>query len=182
MTDSKSRVQKMVLSALFAALTAVCSQIAVPTPWGVPFHLALFSIFVTGAVLGPWWGCASQLIYTALACIGVPVLAGFNSGAGALVGKTGGYVIGYIPMVVIVGLFARGFANSRWWTMAGMLLGTAVCYLFGSIWFVVLTRVNIATCLAMCVLPYLVPDIIKMVLATLLVEKLNRIYKVDQKI
>ena len=182
MIQSKNRVQKMVLTALFAALTAVCSQIAIPTPWGVPFHLALFSIFVTGAVLGPVWGCASQLIYTALACVGVPVLAGFNGGAAALVGKTGGYVIGYIPMVIIAGYFAVRFKHNKWWMMLGMLLGTVVCYLFGSIWFIALTKVDIVTCVTLCVLPYLVPDVIKMLLAALLVEKWDRVYKIDEKI
>ncbi|MFR3226274.1 MAG: biotin transporter BioY, partial [Blautia massiliensis (ex Durand et al. 2017)] len=93
---SAARVRHMVLCALFAALTAICSQIAVPMPWGVPINLALFAVCMAGAMLGPVWGTASMVVFVALAAIGVPVLAGFQGGPAAIFGKTGGYAVGYI--------------------------------------------------------------------------------------
>ena len=72
--------RNMVLAALFAALTAVCSQIAIPMPWGVPINLALFAVYMAGTMLGAFWGTVSQLVFVALAAIGVPVLAGFQGG------------------------------------------------------------------------------------------------------
>ena len=78
-TAENLRVRRMVLCALFAALTAVCSQIAIPMPWGVPINLALFAVYMAGTMLGAFWGTVSQLVFVALAAIGVPVLAGFQS-------------------------------------------------------------------------------------------------------
>ena len=60
----------MVLCAMFTALVAVCSQIAVPMPWGVPINLALFAVYMAGTMLGPVWGTASQVVFIALAAIG----------------------------------------------------------------------------------------------------------------
>ena len=90
-TAENLRVRRMVLCALFAALTAVCSQIAIPMPWGVPINLALFAVYMAGTMLGAFWGTVSQLVFVALAAIGVPVLAGFQGGPSAIFGKTGGY-------------------------------------------------------------------------------------------
>ena len=103
-TAENLRVRRMVLCALFAALTAVCSQIAIPMPWGVPINLALFAVYMAGTMLGAFWGTVSQLVFVALAAIGVPVLAGFQGGPSAIFGKTGGYVLGYILAALITAL------------------------------------------------------------------------------
>ena len=79
-TASNARLHKMVGCALFAALTAVCSQLAIPMPWGVPINLALFAVYMAGTMLGPVWGAASQLVYLLLAAVGVPVMAGMQGG------------------------------------------------------------------------------------------------------
>ena len=88
-TASNARLHKMVGCALFAALTAVCSQLAIPMPWGVPINLALFAVYMAGTMLGPVWGAASQLVYLLLAAVGVPVMAGMQGGPAVLLGKTG---------------------------------------------------------------------------------------------
>ena len=69
MTHSSSHLRIMMQCALFAALTAVCSQIAIPTPWGVPVNLALFSVYMAGTMLGPVGGFVSQLVFVALAAV-----------------------------------------------------------------------------------------------------------------
>ena len=74
MTKTTDNVRRMVLCAMFTALVAVCSQLAVPMPWGVPINLALFAVYMAGTMLGPVWGTASQVVFIALAAIGVPVL------------------------------------------------------------------------------------------------------------
>ena len=116
-TASNARLHKMVGCALFAALTAVCSQLAIPMPWGVPINLALFAVYMAGTMLGPIWGAASQLVYLLLAAVGVPVMAGMQGGPAVLLGKTGGYAIGYCwclcrqaaPQVRLAGLGLRGW-------------------------------------------------------------------------
>ena len=128
MTKSSENVRRMVLCAMFTALVAVCSQIAVPMPWGVPINLALFAVYMAGTMLGPVWGTASQVVFIALAAIGVPVLANFQGGPSAIFGKTGGYILGYILCALIVGALSRKFAFNFKTLCLSMVLGVAVCY------------------------------------------------------
>ena len=160
-TASNARLHKMVGCALFAALTAVCSQLAIPMPWGVPINLALFAVYMAGTMLGPVWGAASQLVYLLLAAVGVPVMAGMQGGPAVLLGKTGGYAIGYLLAALIAGAFA-------------CVVGCAACYVLGTIWFMVLTGLDLPTSLTYCVIPYLPGDVIKIALASLLTIQLDK--------
>ena len=119
MTKTSNNVRRMVLCAMFTALVAVCSQIAVPMPWGVPINLALFAVYMAGTMLGPVWGTASQVVFIALAAIGVPVLANFQGGPSAIFGKTGGYAIGYI-------LTGADLVSALGWCVLPYLPGDAV--------------------------------------------------------
>ena len=173
-TAESLRVRRMVLCALFAALTAVCSQIAVPMPWGVPINLALFAVYMAGTMLGAFWGTVSQLVFVALAAIGVPVLAGFQGGPSAIFGKTGGYAIGYLLAALIAGAFAAKLPRKFGWLALGCVVGCAACYVLGTIWFMVLTGLDLPTSLTYCVIPYLPGDVIKIALASLLTIQLDK--------
>ena len=162
MTKSSENVRRMVLCAMFTALVAVCSQIAAPMPWGVPINLALFAVYMAGTMLGPVWGTASQVVFIALAAIGVPVLANFQGGPSAIFGKTGGYILGYILCALIVGALSHKFAFNFKNLCLSMVLGVAVCYAFGTIWFMVLTGMNLATSMGYCVIPFLPGDVVKL--------------------
>ncbi|MEG2144157.1 MAG: biotin transporter BioY, partial [Oscillospiraceae bacterium] len=95
MTEQSLKIRRLILCALFAALTGVCSQILIPLPM-IPINLALFSVHVAGVLLGAKYGSLSMLVYVLLGALGAPVFAGFKGGFGILFGKTGGYIIGYI--------------------------------------------------------------------------------------
>lgn len=172
--SSRRRLRSRTLCALFAALTAVCSQISIPMPWGVPVNLALFAVYLAGAMLGPLWGGVSQLAFLALAAFGVPVLAGFRGGLAAVVGPTGGYVIGYLAAALVVGLMARHLGRTLPRLVGYMVLGCAACYLFGTLWYMVLMQMDALSALAACVLPYLPCDAVKIGLAALTVRALDR--------
>ncbi len=173
-TAENLRVHRMVLCALFAALTAVCSQIAIPMPWGVPINLALFAVYMAGTMLGAFWGTVSQLVFVALAAIGVPVLAGFQGGPSAIFGKTGGYVLGYILAALITALISKALGRKFWSLCVAMVVGCAVCYVLGTIWFMTLTGADLASALGWCVLPYLPGDVIKIALAAILTIQLDK--------
>ena len=174
MTKTSNNVRRMVLCAMFTALVAVCSQIAVPMPWGVPINLALFAVYMAGTMLGPVWGTASQVVFIALAAIGVPVLANFQGGPSAIFGKTGGYAIGYLLAALIAGAFAAKLPRKFGWLALGCVVGCAACYVLGTIWFMVLTGLDLPTSLTYCVIPYLPGDVIKIALASLLTIQLNK--------
>lgn len=166
-------VRKLTLCALFAALTVVCSQLAIPTPWGVPINLALFAVYLSGSMLGPVWGAASQAVFLGLAAIGLPVMAGFRGGLAALAGPTGGYAVGYVLAALIIGAMSvreRGFG----WLYAAMVLGSAGCYLFGTLWYMALTHIGFAQALLLCVAPYLPGDAVKIALAASLTRALDK--------
>ena len=172
--SSHRRMRSMVLCALFTALTAVCSQISLPMPWGVPVNLALFAVYLSGALLGPVWGGVSQLAFLALAAFGVPVLAGFQGGPAAIFGPTGGYVIGYLAAALVVGLLSGRFGRTLPRLVICLVLGCAACYLLGTLWYAALTHTGFLAALAVCVLPYLPCDAVKIALAAVLVRALDR--------
>lgn len=173
-TSRHSHVRQMVSCALFAALAGVCSQLAIPTPWGIPVNLALFAVYMAGTMLGPVWGGASLGVYLALAAIGVPIMAGFQGGPAALFGKTGGYAVGYLLGAVVTGLVAahrpRGFVRLA----AACVMGCAACYALGTVWYMALTGLGLVQSLAVCVVPYLPGDVLKILLASLLTMQLDR--------
>ena len=168
---SSDRLRRWLLCALFAALTAICSQIQIPLPM-VPINLALFAVHLCGALLGPRDGTLSLALYICLGAIGVPVFTGFAGGLGVLLGKTGGYAVGYILCAAIVGLLYRKWRSFPLQCMA-MALGALACYAFGTIWFMAVTQLDLWTSLAYCVWPFLPGDVVKILLAAWMARRLR---------
>lgn len=172
-----TKIRRLIFCALFAALTAVCSQIAIPLPWDVPFNLATFAVLLAGALLGPWGGTASMLVYLLLGAVGVPVFALFRGGLDRLVGPTGGYLIGYLFMALVVGLMIAKSNRKFYWQVLAMTVGTIVCYAFGTAWYMFLTHNSFLASLSLCVLPFLLGDVIKILLAAFLSCRLHPFLK-----
>ena len=137
-TTSRFSAKTLTMCAIFTALVAVCSQITIPLPL-IPINLALFAVYLAGALLGPWRGALSLLVYLLLAAVGVPVMAGFRGGLGNLVGNTGGYVVGYIFAAFFTGLLVEKWGARFWQMCVAMVLGCAVCYFFGTLWYSILS-------------------------------------------
>lgn len=172
-SSRRTATRSLVLCALMAALTAICSQIQIPLPM-VPINLALFAVHLSGALLGWKYGSLSMVVYALLGVIGVPVFAGFGSGPAVLFGKTGGYILGYILCALIVGALSRKFAFNFKTLCLSMVLGVAVCYTFGTIWFMAVTGLNLATSMSYCVIPFLPGDAVKILLAAFLALRLRK--------
>ncbi|MCQ4021413.1 MULTISPECIES: biotin transporter BioY [unclassified Ruminococcus] len=173
-TVKRSATYSIVLTALFAALTAVFSQIAIPIG-PVPINLAMFSVFVAGGLLGIRRAMISQLVYVLLGAVGVPVFAGFKGGFAAIAGPTGGYIIGYILAAGTIALICR-FWNKKIVALAvAMVVGLAVCYSFGTAWFVISTGSQLWYSLTICVFPFLPGDAAKIIAAVLLCSRLKKI-------
>ena len=130
----------MAYIALFAVLMAVCSWISIPAV--VPFTLQTFGVFVAVSVLGGKRGTLAVVLYLLMGIVGLPVFAGFSGGLGVLLGSTGGYIIGFIVMAIIAGLVIDN-CRKPWLQLIGMIVGTIVCYLFGTIWFCIVAVMHI---------------------------------------
>lgn len=149
----------MVLSSLFAALTAVCAWIAIPIP-PMAFTMQTFAVFLTLGVLGGKYGTVSILLYLLLGLMGLPVFSGFRGGASALMDATGGFLWGFLAAGLVYWL------TERLGTLPAMIAALLVCYACGCWWFTVYTGNAGWTAAAMtCVAPYLIPDALKLWLA-----------------
>ncbi len=169
-----SKTKQLIICSLFAALTAILSQISIPLPFTpVPINLATLSVLLAGALLGKKVGAISQVVYALLGVIGLPVYANFMSGIGVILGPTGGYIIGYIIAAFVVGIIIEKSNNSLMTYIFSMCLGMISCYILGTAWFMYVTGNNLMSSLVMCVFPFIPGDIIKIILGAFLAKRLH---------
>ena len=169
-------VKDMALCALFAALIAVCSWISIPA--AVPFTLQTFAVFAAVLLLGGKRGSLAVAVYLLLGAVGLPVFSGFKGGVGALLGPTGGYILGFLISALLIWAVTARFGERLGVLVAALLLGLAVCYAFGTAWFVVVYSrargpISVGSALGMCVVPFILPDLCKIALALLLSNRLK---------
>lgn len=165
-TNSKISTKDLVLTGMFTAILCVMAQIIIPIQ-PIPFTLSLFAIFLIGALLPPQYAFLSVFVYILLGAFGVPVFAGLKGGFAILFGKTGGYIMAYPFMSLITALFYKYFKKYKIAALViGMLVSLIVCYLFGTLWFSIISGMDFITALTFCVVPYILFDIIKIILAT----------------
>ena len=166
----------MVFTALFAAILAAAAPFSVDVG-PVPITFATFVIYLAALVLGAKRACVAVLIYILLGGFGLPVFSRFQGGFHILAGVTGGFIVGYIPLAFVVGIFADKFSgnNSSIFAYAfGIVIGTALLYAVGVVWFMHLTGNTLEAALAICVLPFLPGDAAKTVAACVIAPKLRK--------
>ena len=130
-TTTRSKTYDMVYIAVFAVLIAICSWISIPMT--VPFTLQTFAVFLAVGVLGGKRGSLAVLIYILLGAVGIPVFAGFSGGVHALLGNTGGYIIGFLFSALVMWLIEKLFGRKTWVLGISMVLGLIVCYAIGTV-------------------------------------------------
>lgn len=163
--------------ALSVALMAICSWISVPMT--VPVTLQTFAVFTAAGLLGMRRGTAAVLIYILLGAIGLPVFAGFTGGFGILAGSTGGYIIGFAFSALVVGSITKTFGKKTIVLAISMVAGLLVCYAFGTAWFMYVYTsksgaVSLAAVLGWCVIPFIIPDMAKIILAVIIVNRISK--------
>lgn len=165
----KTHTYDAVIIALMAAIIAVCSWISIPVGT-IPITLQTFAIAVCGSLLGMKKGTLTVVVYTLLGVVGLPVFSLFTGGVGAITGATGGYIIGFVFIPLVGGFFRDRFKNKMILNIIGAVIGLFMCYTVGTLWynFVYLNNTGatgLGAVLATCVLPYIIPDLIKIALA-----------------
>lgn len=174
---SKISVCQMTLISLFAALTAVGAFISIPL---APVPITLQSLFtlLAGMILGSTLGAASQIIYVFLGAIGLPIFSSFTAGAGVLFGPTGGYLFGFIIASYIIGkiIELKREKNIFYYLLAG-LIGTIIIYIIGVAQLSLVTGIGIKKAIAVGMLPFLPGDILKIIAASFIANKLKTAIK-----
>lgn len=169
------KVRNMARCALFAALLTVCAWISFPIG-DAAFTMQTLGVFLALGLLGGKWGTVSIFVYLLLGAAGAPVFSGFRGGIGVLMGATGGYLAGFLFSGLIYWLITALWGDSGKVRVLAMILGLLGCYAFGTLWFRFgyAQSGGIGMILIKCVLPYLLPDAIKLTLAWFLTQRLKR--------
>jgi biotin transport system substrate-specific component len=172
--------------AVSTAFLCVSAWLMIPFG-GIPFTMQIFVLCTFSALLGVKRAMLATLAYLLLGGIGIPVFAGFTGGVSVLLSPTGGYLVGFLPCAIVVGLAGKWLRREGWkarlWLGGAMGLGLLCCYATGTLWFVLLTAqenvpVGIWSALVTCVFPYLPLDIVKILFAVLLTVKLRKFIKI----
>ncbi len=171
--EKKLTTYQMAVTALMAAVMCVLGPLTVPIG-AVPISLANFVICLTAWLLGPKFGTLSVAVYLCIGLIGVPVFSGYGAGLAKIAGPTGGYLVGYLLLALIGGLFIEKSNGNPVVSGIGLVLGDAACYVLGTVWFMILTGADLVSALGWCVLPYLPGDAVKIALAAVLTMQLDK--------
>lgn len=174
---SKFTTKELVLTAMMVALMAVCSWISIPS--AVPFTLQTFAVFCAVSLLGGRNSLFAVLAYLLIGAVGVPVFAGPSGGIGIILGTTGGYMLGFIFIALISWGTEKLPVRHISVRIAAMIIGIAVMYVFGTAWFIFVYTdktgaVTIGQALKWCVVPFIVPDLVKLALAVTISEKIRK--------
>lgn len=169
------KTKSLVYAAVMAALIALCAWITIPTV--VPFTLQTFAIFLAVGVLGGKLASLSVGVYLLLGAAGLPVFSGFSGGLGPFAGVTGGYLLGFLLIALVMWGAEALLGRSPVVFVVSGIVGLAVCYAFGTAWFVLMYAastgpIGVASALWTCVIPFLLPDGVKLALALVLSRRL----------
>lgn len=157
-------IRQLAVIGVMTAVTCILAPFSLPIG-PVPISLTNLAIYFALYVLGVKFGCISYLVYLMIGFIGVPVFSGFTSGPGKLLGPTGGYLIGFLPMALIAGALIDRFISNRLICLLGMIAGTAAAYAFGAVWLAYQANMDWKAALMAGVIPFIPGDLAKMVLA-----------------
>ena len=171
---NKSR--DIALMGMLLGIMVISSWISIPMT--VPFTLQTFAIFLTILVLGTWRGFFVVLSYIALGLFGLPVFSGFKSGFVAIAGPSGGYILGFLLTAIVTGKLLEFLPDKKIYRYLSMFIGLVVCYSFGTFWFVNMytkSAMNFSRALPLCVIPFIIPDVLKILLADYIAKLLKKV-------
>ena len=159
---------------------AICAWISIPGQ--IPFTLQTMGVFLAVGLLGGKRGTLAVLVYILMGAVGLPVFSGMTGGLGKLVGMTGGYIVGFLVSALLMWAMEALLGKKTWVLAVSMVLGLIACYAFGTAWFLVVYTsskgaITLGAVLGMCVIPYIIPDVIKIIVALSLTGALKRFVK-----
>lgn len=169
------KTKTIVKIGLFTAIICVMSAISIPTT-PIPFTLSLIGIFLAGALLPPRDAFLACVCYLLLGIAGLPVFAGFRGGIQVILGYTGGFLLSYPLMALVISITKKQMKKPLS-LIAGMVIALFILYTFGSLGFILVSGSTLSAALAACVLPYVFFDIIKIAVSFFFALSLEKAIK-----
>jgi len=174
MASGASSLKGMVYASMFGALTAVGALLSIPL-YPVPITLQNLFSFLSGLLLGGYYGALSQVVYVLLGVIGVPVFGGGKAGMGVLLGPTGGYLFGFIIGAYVIGKVARAKSDPGLaWLLMAIVLGDVVIYAAGITQLSLVAHLGMRKALLLGFLPFVPGDALKCLAAGLLAKRIRK--------
>lgn len=179
-------IKDLCFIAVFTAIICVLSQISIPMPAGVPMTLQTLIIPLAGIVIGKKRGTYSTLLYLLLGAVGIPVFAGFSGGIGTLLSLTGGFLISFPILSLTAGLgdeigikLSRKNGSVKTYLyyvslVLSLVFGATINYVFGTVWFMVVSKTSFLAGLAACVIPFIPTAILKIIIVAILGPELKK--------
>ena len=152
-------VRKLTVVAMLTALICIVGPLTLPVG-PVPVSLTSAVLLLTACLLGGRRAALCAGVYLLIGLTGLPVLAGFTGGAARLLGPTGGFLLGYLPMTALCG-FVCARRENRLVQLGVLLAGTMLLYFTGTAWYCWQSGAEVSAALAVCVLPFLPGDAVK---------------------
>lgn len=174
-TNAFLSVRDMTLTALMTAVLCVLGPLAIPLPVSpIPVSLTNLVLYFMVYILDFKCSLLAYLVYFLLGSAGLPVFSGFRGGFSCVSGPTGGYLIGFFFQIAVSAYFLNHWRGKRLVEILGLILGTWICYGFGTAWLSVHLHIPLTTGLLIGVFPYLLGDGLKLILASMLGIKIRR--------
>lgn len=175
---TKFTTKEITIMGMFVALISICAWITIPLPM-VSFTLQTFAVNLCLLLLGGKRATLVIITYLILGGIGLPIFAGFKGGLGILFGTTGGYLIGFIATTLFYWCSTKFLENKKSIKLTSLIIGAFLCYIIGTIWFVMIYNgqntdvIGISKALTWCVIPFIIPDLIKIYLAYIINNRIG---------
>lgn len=170
-------LRPLVYTALFVALISVGAFIAIPIG-PVPIVLQNMFVLLAGLILGPVRGLACVAVYLLVGLAGLPVFAGGTSGIGKLFGPTGGYLLGYLPAVLVTGVISRTLGGKPSSDILAMIAGSVIVYAAGVPWLKIAFSLSWGKAVAAGMVPFLLGDILKIAAGAVIAGKIRPFVKI----
>jgi biotin transport system substrate-specific component len=161
-TSKKLTIRELCHIGIFVAIIAVCAQIQIPTPLGVPLTLQTFALMLTGIILAKKNGTIAALAYVLIGAFGVPVFSSFSGGLGIVFGRTGGFILSFPFLVFAAGI--GGSRDNRLWLGFWLILGCVINFTCGVLMFSFVTSMTFLVSFSFAVAPFIIPEIIKILI------------------
>lgn len=167
MNNQSKGIRVMIITALFAAITGILAQVAIPLPFTqVPITGQTLAIGLTATILGSRIGTVATLLYLLLGAVGIPVFAQFGAGLGILVGPTGGFLVGFIPTVYFIGLYLEKFNFTIINALIANIIGMFITLSFGTVWLKIIADLTWTAAFIGGFAPFIFVGLIKAFLAS----------------